>query len=597
MAEAADRDRTRRAANRRRFACALPLPRGLRARLNTRLGHWAGLTALVALGAGAVFGGVHLIAGLRPGAPAAAIGLALWSAYGALMIVAGFGCWLVVRAGATRRIAEAESRCQTNLLMREIRAHRRTDAALQKAKETAEAANQAKSRYMAGLSHELRSPLNTILGYAQILEDDDRPAHRRADSVRMIRRSAEHLAGLIEGLLDISKIEAGRLNIYRNEFCFDEFLDQLVDMFRIQAEAKGLEFRFDRPDVLPEVVHSDENRVRQILINLLSNAVKYTDAGHVSFRVRYHGQVAEFTVEDTGVGIREDDFETIFEPFVRIQELGTRAKSGTGLGLTITKLLAEVLGGEVTVESVPGEGSTFRVRLMIAAVHQPLPPRAVRRIHGYHGRRLIVAVADDDPAHRELISDILMPLGFIVMTAADGPGCLDIAARSEPDIFLLDISMPGMSGWEVAERLRRDGFEKTPMIMVSAVAGGEIGGNPGPEYHDARVTKPIRISELLDRMGKLLKIEWIRDPAADEPGLSLEDLLRAARHMRLADIQEMRELSRIGHARALQIVLEEIEARQPELEPVTGELKSILGRFDFDRLEAVLERVQHEVAG
>ncbi|MGE0650542.1 MAG: ATP-binding protein, partial [Alphaproteobacteria bacterium] len=572
------------------------LPERIVANLGTRLGQYCALMVLVCGISALFFGLIYLQATLDPNAPREVIGATLWNVFFILVIVAGVTCWLIVLANESRHVAQEESNRQANRLMREIRAHQRTDEQLQRAKEIAEAANQAKSRYMAGLSHELRTPLNTILGYAQIMEDDPNLPPRRTDSVRMIRRSAEHLAGLIEGLLDISKVEAGKLNIYRDEFRFDEFLDQLVDMFRVQATAKGLDFHFDRPESLPDVVHTDEKRVRQILINLLSNAIKCTDRGHVLFKVRYRGQVAEFTVEDTGIGIRESDIKHIFQPFVRIHEPSLKSRPGTGLGLTITRLLTEVLGGEITVESVYGKGSTFRVKLMLSAVRQPMPAHAVRRIYGYKGRRLTVVVADDDPDHRELINEILAPLGFIVLGAEDGPSCIELAAQCEPDLFLLDISMPGMNGWELAERLRRSGHDSTPIIIVSAVASGELLQHLGSQHHDARVAKPIRITELLDRMGRLLKIEWIRDLTAPAAEPDVGDIVVRSAGIPLDDVREMRELSRIGHVRALQIVMDDIGGRQPELGAVMAELRAILDRFDFEKLDSVLEKVQHEIA-
>ncbi|WP_246841682.1 HAMP domain-containing sensor histidine kinase [Cellvibrio sp. PSBB023] len=214
--------------------------------------------------------------------------------------------------------------------------------ALQTAKEQAEAANLAKSRYLTGISHELRSPLNAVLGYAQLLEKaSDIPASRK-DALGVIRRSGEHLADLIEGLLDISKIEAGRLDLHQDQVRLSLLLEQLVHMFRLQAEAKGLEFIYECQDRLPELVRTDEKRLRQILINLLSNAVKYTNKGKVVFKLRYRSQVAEFTVTDTGEGIAAENMERIFRPFERVHRPGSTA-TGTGLGLTITRLLCEIM--------------------------------------------------------------------------------------------------------------------------------------------------------------------------------------------------------------------------------------------------------------
>ena len=547
--------------------------------------------------AGLFFALIYLQATLDPAAPKNVVSATLWNVYFVFVVIAGVSCWLFVLATESRRVAQEESNQQSSLLTREIRAHQRTDEQLKKAKEVAEAANEAKSRYMAGISHELRTPLNTIMGYAQILEHDPALPVHREDSVRVIRRSAEHLAGLIEGLLDISKIEAGRLNIYRNEFRLDDFLNQIVDMFRIQAESKGIDFIFRCPKNLPDVVHTDERRVRQILINLLSNAIKFTDRGQVIFDVTYRGQVAVFTVEDSGPGIAEKDMSRIYRPFERIHQPGQKIRPGTGLGLTITKLLTDVLGGEITVESTVGEGSRFRVRLMLSAVRLPAPvPNEMRRIYGYKGRRLTVVVADDDPDHREMINEILSPLGFILFTAEDGSECLDLAAEHNPDLFLLDISLPGMSGWEIAERLRRSGHENTPIIMVSAVVGGDVPGDLGAHLHDAMVAKPIRIDDLMTRIGKLLNIEWIHDLPTPKAASDPRAVMREGGRLPPEDLRELRDLGQTGQIRAVQEKLSDIEARFPDLEIFTAELRSVIGQFDLDRLDAILGDLEREHA-
>ena len=226
----------------------------------------------------------------------------LWKVFFALTIIIGVVAWLFVLAQQSRRAAEAETRRQTTLLIQEIDAHKRTDAELQRAKEVAESANLAKSRYVVGLSHELRSPLNAICGYAQLLEQDSSLATKPRDQVRVVRRSADHLSGLIDGILDISRIEAGRLYLSRDEVRLSEFLDQLVGMFRLQAAAKGIDFLFKRPG-LPVVVYADEKRLRQILINLLSNAMKFTQTASVR-AADMRSAVAEFEMVDTGPGIQ-----------------------------------------------------------------------------------------------------------------------------------------------------------------------------------------------------------------------------------------------------------------------------------------------------
>ena len=220
--------------------------------------------------------------------------------------ISGIVAWLMVLAHESRQVAEEETDRQTQMLNHEIEAHKRTYDQLQKAKVAAESANVAKSRYIVGVSHEIRAPLNAIFGYAQLMErSPSLPAHQ-LDAVRVIRRSSEHLSTLVDGLLDIAKIEAGRLQLNRDRIAIGELLEQIVDMFRIQARAKGIEFRYEPSAGLPPYVHGDEKRLRQILINLLSNAIKYTHEGHAAFRVRYRGQVCEFEVSDTGIGIESD---------------------------------------------------------------------------------------------------------------------------------------------------------------------------------------------------------------------------------------------------------------------------------------------------
>ncbi|MDU3042205.1 ATP-binding protein, partial [Bradyrhizobium sp.] len=415
------------------------LPQSVLAKINSQFGHYVGVfltsAGLVALTLGMIY--LETSAAL-PGFKGI-ISDVLWKVFFALSIIIGVVTWLFVLAQQSRRAAEAETRRQTQLLIQEIEAHKRTDAELQRAKEVAESANLAKSRYVVGLSHELRSPLNAISGYAQLLEQDTSLAPKPRDQVRVVRRSADHLSGLIDGILDISKIEAGRLYLSRDEVRLSEFLDQLVGMFRLQAAAKGIDFVFKRPAVLPLVVYADEKRLRQILINLLSNAIKFTQEGSVQFVVHYRSPVAEFEVIDTGPGIQPDDLERIFAPFERGALGAAQPQTGTGLGLTISRLLAGVMGGDIKVESKVGLGSTFKVKILLSEVTNPTRHAPVKApVAGYLGPRKTILITDDDPVHRDLLREVLTPLGFILLSAPDGPSCLALAQHCQPDLFILD---------------------------------------------------------------------------------------------------------------------------------------------------------------
>jgi len=448
------------------------LPGSIVTGLNSRVGHYLGIISLLSLVIGAILALIYVQATLDPLVQHEVIRATLWMVFFTFLLIAGVAAWLFVLAQESRRVAQEESGRQTTLLMNEIEAHERTDAELQKAKEAAESANRAKSRYLVGISHELRTPLSAILGYAQLLERDTSiPSHRR-DAIRVVRRSAEHLSGLIDGLLDLSRIEVGKFQLNRDEVRFAEFLDQIVDMFRLQAAAKKIAFIFERPVKLPAVVYTDEKQLRQILINLLSNAIKFTESGHVVLRATYRGQVAEFEVTDTGVGIRPDDIERIFEPFERGQPVNGRGVMGTGLGLTITKLLTKVMGGDLSVESEVGKGTVFRVKLLMSEVPRPRAATPIERtIRGYRGPRLTVLAADDDMDHRELIRQVLAPLGFTVFTAPDGSASVDLIAQCEPDLALLDISMPGPDGWEVARHIRKERGGRTRILRVESPTG------------------------------------------------------------------------------------------------------------------------------
>jgi signal transduction histidine kinase len=422
-----------------------------------------------------------------------------------LLSLAAFAGWFFVLAGENQRVAESETDRQTTMLLEEIEAHQRTDAALQKAKEAAETANLAKSRYIVGVSHEIRAPLNAISGYAQLMERD--PATNAADAIRVIRRSATHLADLVNGLLDISRIENGTLRLERSRVNLVDLLNQIVDMFRLQAAGKGLIFRHAWPENLPTYIYIDEKRLRQVLINLLSNAIKYPDAGEAALTVRWRGQTAEFVVSDTGVGIAQGDLERIFDPFERLGQQSGRP--GVGLGLTITKVLTVVLGGDITVRSQPGVGSTFTVKLFLSDTPPPAERRAGDlKITDYRGPRRRILVTDDDPTHLDLVRQFLQPLGFNLSFARDGEQSLELARQEPPDLVIMDITMPGMDGWEAARALRAEHGDRLAILMVSANAHDFSRSWREDDPHDDYLIKPYEIEDLHDRVRVLLDLEW-----------------------------------------------------------------------------------------
>lgn len=251
----------------------------------------------------------------------------------------------------------------------------------------------------------------------------------------------------------------------------------------------------------------NEKRVRQILINLLSNAVKFTPKGEVELSIRYRNQVAEIRVRDTGVGIPENELERIFKPFERIRLPGAPVVSGTGLGLTITKLLVDIMGGDLVVTANPNGGVTFSVWLMLAHVYQ-MPSEVVKeKIYGYMGQKRSLLIVDDDPAHRGLMHDLLAPLGFTVVEAPDAESCLSVLKIFSPDAFLIDRRMPGINGPELARKLRSLNYRQ-PIIMVSANANEDAPPAESKPAYDDYLIKPIRLDSLLEKLGQHLNLTW-----------------------------------------------------------------------------------------
>ncbi|GAB0113478.1 hybrid sensor histidine kinase/response regulator [Acidisoma sp. C75] len=571
------------------------LPPALRRRLDPALLRFLGVFGLTFLVFGVIFLAFYWQASHQHPGMGRVLAGAFWRVFVCILLVAGVSAWLQVLARDASRAAELESRRQTQLLLSEIDAHRRTDAKLARAREVAEAANIAKTRFIVGVSHELRTPLNAVLGYAQLLETDDSIPPPRRESISIIRRGAEHLHSLIEGLMDISKIEAGRIEIERREVNFAEFLDQISAMFRLQAAAKGLSFQFEAPPNLPGTVFMDELRLRQILINLLSNALKFTSRGEIRLALRIPGQVMEFEVSDTGPGIPAADLARIFEPFERA---ATASVPGIGLGLTITKLLVEILGGQISVESQPGLGSRFKVQLLLSPGRRvPLELRRPQRIIGYHGPRRTIIAAEDNAVHSAFLQQALTPLGFTLLIAQDGPTCLRLAADCPADLFLLDLSMPQaeapeLDGLELGRRLRGGWHQKTPIVMLTAHAP-QLRLGQGASY-DAVLPKPVNLHKLLETIGRHLQLDWIMEPL---PGARAEgqgrDRAAAALRPHLA---ALRDLARIGFVRGLEESLARLAVTIPEARGLVEELAGLLAGLRLPEFIATLEELDRDLA-
>lgn len=506
---------------------------------------------------------------------------ALWPAFG---VLAGVFVGRVVRARGTRDAVEQEARHRM-AMEDEIAAHAPRDTELVRAKEVAEAANAAKTRYLVAVSHEIRSPLNAIYGYAQLLEREEAISAPEAGAV--IRRSAEHLINLVEGLLEISRIESGVLKLQMEIVQLPALLDHVVDMLRMQAEAKGLELRYEVQGRLPRFVRTDEKRLRQILINLLSNAIKYTREGSVTLSITYRSQVAMVDVSDTGIGIAPEDMDRIFEPFERGSSPEAALQPGIGLGLAITQVLARILGGEIVVASTPGVGSRFRLRIFLPEPHTaPGDVAEYRRAVGYTGRRRTVLVVDDHQPQTVVLDNLLRPLGFVVYVAHNGVEGLALAERCRPDLVLLDVQMPGIDGWQVAARLRAFHGDAIRIIMVSANAHEFSGGDGGAQSHDALVSKPVDLGALLAVIGRELQLSW--DVSSDPPSQPAAASLLLPEGAR-GWVDDLRRHAKVGHIRAVEATLAELEAKVPDSASAVAMMRDHVRNFDLRSLLKMLD--------
>ncbi|HEY9620059.1 MAG TPA: PAS domain S-box protein [Crinalium sp.] len=491
------------------------------------------------------------------------------------------------------------------------RARHKAEDALRIAKEAAEAANRAKSIFLANMSHELRTPLNAILGFSQLMERDTALTPRQRESLATINRSGEHLLELINDVLEMSKIEAGRTVLNPAPFDLHRLLQTLYDMFQIRVQGKQLSLQFDWSADLPRYVVTDEGKLRQVLINLLGNAVKFTQEGGVILRVRKDHptphptpHILHFEVEDTGRGIAPDEVDELFHPFVQTMS-GTQAREGTGLGLTISRQFVQLMGGDIVVNSTLGQGSTFcfDVQVTLSDAVAVEPPRTIGRVVGLAANQppYRILVVDDRQENRDLIAQLLETVGFEVYTANDGQEAIAQWQQVQPHLIWMDIRMPNMDGYDATRYIRtaeaqqrNESQRTTKIIALTASAFEEQRASILSAGCDDFVRKPFKEQAIFLKMAEHLGVEYLY-ASQDEVNSDQENQTQASvPQLTLSDLQVMSDkwiaaLQRgaiAGNADHIQMLIEQI----PEIhQNLAKGLESLVNQNNFDSILRLIQ--------
>ena len=495
---------------------------------------------------------------------------------------------------------------------------RNTLVELERSKEAAEAASRAKSIFLANMSHEFRTPLNAILGFTQLMNRDSGLSAEQQENLGIINRSGEHLLGLINDVLELSKIEAGRMTLNEQSFDLHHLLHGLEEMFRLRAEDKSLTLTFERAPDVPQYVRADEGKLRQVLMNLLGNAVKFTHAGGVTLRVRQsgspeshepaHQQTREllFEVEDTGPGIAPEEMAAVFDPFVQTAS-GQQSQEGTGLGLPISQRFAHLMGGDLAVSSELGQGSVFKFQVPVEVVDLAAADTAqpLRRVMGLEPGQPVyrLLIVDDKEVNRKLLVRMLAPLGFEVREAANGREAIEIWDSWEPHLIWMDMRMPVMDGYEATRRIKATTKgQATVIIALTASALEEDRVVMLSEGCDGYMRKPFREADLFDALDHHLGVRFVYHEMEEDQRLGAAEespqdaLTRRARHRALVEglaalaadwVTELREATVRGDLGLILTLVDQIREKDAALAEA---LAAWARDFDHDKILMLIQQ-------
>ncbi|MGF1478010.1 MAG: PAS domain S-box protein [Cyanophyceae cyanobacterium] len=470
-------------------------------------------------------------------------------------------------------------------------AQKNTD--LEAARQVAEQANRVKSEFLANMSHELRTPLNAILGFTQIMQRDATLSSEQGTNLDIISNSGHHLLGLINDILDMSKIEAGRIILNKSSFDLYYLLDALKEMMQIKASAKGLQLLVQRSPDVPQYIQTDESKLRQVLVNLLSNAVKFTESGCITVQVSHNQCSATdmcFSVADTGAGIEPEALETIFEPFIQ-SKTGRQAQSGTGLGLPISRKFVQLMGGDLSVSSTPGQGSVFSFTIQIAPAQSVAHAQRPRRVVGIAPHQPYrILVVEDTWESRKLLVKLLEPLGFAVKEATNGEEAIAIWESWQPHLVWMDMRMPVMDGYEATRRIKAHlRGQATAIIALTASALEQERAVVLLAGCDDFVRKPFREEELFAKMSEHLGVQYLYEEPSPVP--TAEPSSGDWQAIEQMPTEWRSQLQQAATTADSEWLLQLIQQIPPEHQLLASALTDLVHNFRFDRVMELADLV------
>jgi signal transduction histidine kinase/DNA-binding NarL/FixJ family response regulator len=523
--------------------------------------------------------------------------VAFWVAGSVLAIAICIAIIFEILVSRTRQV-EHQVLVRTEELTEEIEARRKAEKNLQSAKEEADLANRAKSIFLANMSHEIRTPMNAILGYSQILDRQEGLEPKQHKNIRNILSSGDHLLNLINDILDISKIEAGKMELSETNFDLGDLAKSVSAMIEPRCEMKKLAWKVEGPDSAGLSVHGDDIKIKQVLINLLGNAVKFTDSGSVTLRITAeNSDHYRFEVQDTGSGISIEDQKKIFNPFQ--QASSTDPKGGTGLGLTIARKQVELMGGHLSMESEPGQGARFFFSLYLPPASDKVEPTAQSQAESFQlapGCSVKALVADDNEVNRDLLKQILEDAGVEVIIAKNGKEAVDLTLKHHPDIIFLDMRMPILDGIGALMTLKK----KSPnlsakMVAITASAFEHQRARIERAGFDDFISKPFQIDTLYNCLKSLPQIDLIQEKSA--PGEQVKqsspaDISRISIASEL--LEKLKHAARLHNLTELKICLAKLDAGNPDDQSLSQTLKPLAAQYNMEKIITILEQVAND---